>query len=197
MNTKLKLHYGLMSLIIIPSLIFSMQFPNKAMAIENITRLQKGEVALRFFNCKGDLKGTEGKVLIHSSPEKVWALLENQERMGRIVPGVRQNKILAKGHNFQKVQVSLKTAPALPVFQYTLHLDENERTKTIIYKRTEGSFKELYGSWEIEPYQGNSILTYTMYIDLGFYLPSFLRSYGLNNTLPTTLKAIKNELEKH
>jgi ribosome-associated toxin RatA of RatAB toxin-antitoxin module len=126
----------------------------------------------------------------------VWNLLENQERMDQIVPNIKDIQVLKKDYSTQKVKVDLYTAPLMPMFEYTILLETAKPFRELRFRKIDGDFKELHGAWRIEPYKGNSILTYIMYIDFGFYVPSVLRTLGLKTMLPETLKAIKKEAEK-
>ena len=167
---------------------------------EDLRRLKKGEIVVKSVEdalAKGGLEAVEAKVLIHASPEKVWNLLDNQEELDKIIPKIKKIQVLEKETSYQKVKVNLATVSLLPVFEYTVLLDQKDKYKEIKFNRIEGSFKELYGAWRIEPYNEDTMLTYIIYIDLGFYLPDFLREFGLNKMLPETLKAIKVEAEKN
>jgi ribosome-associated toxin RatA of RatAB toxin-antitoxin module len=180
------------------NILSTLLLPYQTYAAENALRSQDEKVTLRFLYTppKSGLKGAEGRILIKAPPEKVWNLLDNQEKLGTIVPGIKRTKVLEKGQDYQKDMICLSTVPLLPVFKYTLLLDESNKYKEIRFKKISGCFKQLYGTWKFEPYNQDTILVYTMYIDFGFNMPSFLRVYGLNNTLPHTLKAIKSAVEK-
>jgi len=170
----------------------------KVLNEDEISKLEKGEVVTKSLTptLKGNLKGAEAKVLIQSPPEKVWNLLDDQEKMTQIIPKLKKVKILEKNENTQKVYTALKVCPFLPLFKYTLLLDQSQKYKKIKFNRINGCFNKLYGVWEFEPYKNSTILTYRIFFDLGFYVPPFVRSNSLNKDLPEIMNAIKNEIEK-
>ncbi len=164
---------------------------------ETLSRLERGKVIVNYIEISdnNDLEAAEARILIHATPEKVWYILENQERMDEIISNIRDIKVLKKDFSFQKVRVNIETVPLMPIFEYTVLLEASELYKEMKFKRIEGSFDDLYGVWRIEPYKDGTILTYIMYIDFGFYLPDFVRSFGLKKMLPGILKSIKEEAE--
>jgi ribosome-associated toxin RatA of RatAB toxin-antitoxin module len=141
------------------------------------------------------LKGAEAKILIQSSPEKVWNTLDNQEKLAEIIPKFKKIKVLEKKENSQKIYTALKVCPLLPTFKYTLFLDQSEKYRRIKFNRIDGCFNKLYGVWELEPYKNSTILTYRVFFDLGFYVPPFIRSNSLNKDLPEIMTIIKNKTE--
>jgi len=169
----------------------------KALQEGEILKLERGVVVTKSLTpfLKGNLKGAEAKVLIQSSPEKVWDLLDNQEKLVQIIPKLKKVKVLEKTDVSQKVYTALKVCSFLPLFKYTLFLDQKEKYKRIKFNRVEGCFNKLYGVWELEPYKNSTILTYRIFFDLGFYVPPFIRSNSLNKDLPEVMNAIKNETE--
>ncbi|MDD3013325.1 MAG: SRPBCC family protein [Candidatus Gastranaerophilales bacterium] len=171
----------------------------KALKEGDISKLERGEVITKSLtpSLKGNLKGAEAKVLIQSSPEKVWNILDNQEKLAQIIPKLKKVKILEKTNISQKVYTALKVCPFLPLFKYTLLFDQSEKYKRIKFNRIEGCFNKLYGVWELEPYKDKTVLTYRIFFDLGFYVPPFIRSNSLNKDLPEIMNAIKNESESN
>lgn len=172
-------------------------FETKALQESEVYRLEKGEIITKSLthSLKGNLKGAEAKVLIMSSPDKVWEVLDDQEKLAQIIPKIKKVKVLEKTPSSQKVYTALKVCPVLPTFKYTLYIDEREKYRRIKFNRIDGCFNKLYGVWELEPYKGKTLLTYRLFFDLGFYVPPFIRSNSLNKDLPETMKAIKNATE--
>lgn len=184
-------------IVLVISALLGLNFEVKALQEGDIPKLERGEVITKSLTpqLKGNLKGAEAKVLIQSSPEKVWNLLDNQEKLAQIIPKFKKIKILEKNENSQKVYTALKVCPLLPTFKYTLLFDQSEKYKRIKFNKIDGCFNKLYGVWELEPYKNSTILTYRVFFDLGFYVPPFVRSNSLNKDLPEIMNTIKNESE--
>jgi ribosome-associated toxin RatA of RatAB toxin-antitoxin module len=186
-------------LIIAVTAFWGLNSEAKAVLQNDAARLERGEIITKSLTpqLKGNLKGAEAQVLIQSPPEKVWSVLDDQERLAKIIPKFKKIKVLEKTENSQKVYTALKVCPFLPTFKYTLFLDQSEKYRRVKYNKIDGCFSKLYGTWELEPYKGNTILKYRVFFDLGFYVPSFIRSNSLYKDLPEVMSAIKNETESN
>ncbi|OGI02824.1 MAG: hypothetical protein A2Y25_03270 [Candidatus Melainabacteria bacterium GWF2_37_15] len=184
--------------LIIYVFLFTMSKVNAySYSADDLKKLEKGEIILERLDTprKSKLEAAEATILVKASPKKVWDVLDHQENLVEIVPNIKDIKVLEKEFPFQKVRVKLDPGIFVPAFDYTLLFDQSEIYKKIKFKRIDGSFKELYGTWVLEPYNGYTILTYTLYIDFGFYMPTVLKKLGLNKMLPQTLKGIKSKSE--
>jgi Polyketide cyclase / dehydrase and lipid transport len=70
----------------------------------------------------------------------------------------------------------------------------------IEFHRADGeaqSLKDFNGSWEIRSLDNGtkSALTYSMYMDPGFFVPQWLIREGVKGELPRTLSAIKKRVD--
>jgi len=174
-------------------------FEAKAVSESDAAKLERGEIITKSLTpqLKGNEKGAEAQVLIQATPEKVWKVIDDQEKLVKIIPKFKKIKVLEKTENYQKVYNALKVCPFLPTLKYTVLIDEREKYRRIRYNKIDGCFSKLYGSWELEPYKGNTILKYRLIFDLGFHIPSFIRSNGFNKDLPEIMNAIKNATENN
>lgn len=169
----------------------------KALTPNDASKLESGNVIVRQLTPQSNkIKSTEAKILIPSSPEKVWKILENQEGFPKFVPMVKAIKVLEKTNDFQKIQVALKVSNFLPLFKYTYVFDQSNKYKIIKFNRVNGCFRELNGNFELEPYQNKTLLIYRINIDPGFFVPDFIYNNGLNKNIPDFLNSIRNEAEK-
>ena len=165
---------------------------------EEASKLSKGEVVASTLASSGNDSstiGVESKIFINTPPQKLWNLISHQEKLPEIIPSCKKAEILEKTDNSEKVEYLVKISPFLPVFKYVLNVDQTEKYKKIKYNKIDGSFNKLYGSFEFEPYNNGTILTYKMYIDPGFFVPSFICENGLRNALPDMLKKLKAKAE--
>jgi len=176
--------------------IFSLK--TEATTIKELSRLQRGEIITSSLTptLKDNLKGAESKVLIKAPPEKVWAILDNQEKLPEVIPRFKKITVLEKTPNSQKVQVALKVCKFLPLFKYTMTLDTREKYKRVKFNKVDGCFKSLYGTYELERYPQGTVLTYRMYVDTGFFVPDFVCKSGLSGDLPDIMSAIKAKAER-
>ena len=165
---------------------------------EDISKLIKGDViatSLPLESNNSSTVGVESKIFINASPEKVWTIVSDQEKIPAIIPDCKKVNILEKTENVQKVQYFLKVSPFLPTFKYTLAINNVEKYKKMKFNKIDGCFNKLYGAFELEPYKNGTILTYKMFLDPGFFVPHFVCENGIKNILPDILKGLRSKAE--
>ena len=182
-------------------LSLSCLFSNSALAItiksEEFDSLEKGNVLQKSLTAqlKGRLKGSESKILINAPAKKVWNILDNKENLPKFIKQIKKAKIVEEKNEQQKVNTIVKLCDLLPSFNYILVFDTSEKYKRMKFKKVGGAFKELFGYFEIIPYEGKTILAYRIYSDPGFYIPEFI-SKALRGDATKIMKSIKREAEK-
>lgn len=183
---------------ILSTLLFSSIFPVMGYSESESAKLQSGEVVSKSLSdqLKGGLKGVEAKVYIDAPKEVVWKLLEDQEKLMKVIPKIKKVKIIEKTAAYQKVQASMKVCSFLPLFKYTVVLDQRDKYRKMKFNKVDGCFKELYGMWELEPMGNGTVLTYRMFVDPGLFVSSSTSSSKLKGVLPEIMNSIKFEAER-
>ncbi len=185
---------------LIVSFLLIIFFSDKTFALgldyQTMARLQKGEVVTESLKNQRHHKGAQGVVLINAPPDEVWRLIVNKEYLATFIPKLRKAKILEKGINYQKVFMAVKIYRFLPTFKFTILFDEKNKHKAMIFSKVDGCFQDIYGSIKFIPYKGKTILAYKMYVEVGFFIPSFVGSNSVKKDLPDLLSRIKNQVEK-
>lgn len=200
MNHKLffkKLSVNVLIILFLLSFIACNTCCIKAKASE-ISRLENGEIIAKSLSkqLKAPLRGAEAKVIINAPVEKVWCVIENQEKYPLIFPKFKKVSVLETKNSMQKIVAAIKLAPILPTFKYILLIDETDKYKKIKFNKIEGCFNKLYGVFELEPYGNNkTIFTYRMFFDSGIRLPDFVGQNGLTKDLPEIMKNVKKRAE--
>ncbi len=166
---------------------------------QDIIKLEKGQVLQKSIQGKSllsskSIKGSESKILIDASAEKVWDVLYKKENLPKIIRQIQDIKILKDNNNGQEVKTSIKLCKFLPTFDYIFYFDNTEKYRKMKFRKTDGCFKELYGYFELTPYGDSTILGYKIYSDPGFYIPGFITK-GLRSNAKDIMKSIKKEAE--
>jgi len=159
-----------------------------------ITSLQEGKVLLKPV-VKNSVKGSQSAILINAPREKIWNLLENKENFPKLIKQIKETTVLRDDGINQTVKTSVKVCRVLPNFDYIICFDNSEELKKMSFKKTEGCFKELFGSFELIPYGRATILDCRIYADPGFCLPVFI-GRSLKSDFEDIMRTIKNEAEK-
>jgi hypothetical protein len=161
------------------------------------SKLAKGEVVVGLKDV-GSTKFVTGKILIDHPPEKVWPIMVNPfEFQGRIAPRVKKVEVVTDKSNLSVLQMTLDTNPIpfLPQVSYVVESKylQTENSGKIEFRRVSGSLKDFRGYWDMAPADGGkkTSLTYSMYIDPGFFLPQWAVRESVKVELPRTLLALK------
>ena len=144
---------------------------------------------------RGGLKGSESKILINAPTRKVWNVLDDKENLPKFIHQIKRASIIEEKNEQQKVVTTVKLCDLLPSFSYILIFDRSEKFKRMKFKKTGGAFKELFGYFEMIPYQDKTILAYRIYSDPGFYIPEFICK-AMRGDATKIMRSIKKEAEK-
>lgn len=169
---------------------------NADKALTDAERLGKGEVIVGLKSV-GNTKYVTGTILLDHSPEQVWPIMVNPyEFQGKISPRMKTIEVVLDKSDQSILRVTLDMGFLLPNFTYTVDSKylHNER---IDFKRLSGTLKDFSGSWEMKPADNGTktALTYSMFIDPGFFVPQWIMREGVKVELPSTLTGLRKRLE--
>lgn len=164
-------------------------------------KLEKGEVVVGMRDV-GVTKFVTGKIIIEHSPEKVWPIMVNPfEFKGKISPRVKKVEVVTDQTNLSVLRMTMDTAPIplLPQLNYTVEsrYEQSEKGGRIEFKRIAGTLKDFRGYWDMSPTANGTKteLTYSMYLDPGFFLPQWIVREGVKSELPRTLQALRTRIK--
>jgi ribosome-associated toxin RatA of RatAB toxin-antitoxin module len=164
-------------------------------ALEIEKKLKNGDIVVALTG-QGDSKFVTGTILINDRPERVWQIVANPfEFCGKISPRMREVKMMLDKHDQSVMKVTMDVM-IIPHFNYVVesHYKSNEK---IEFHRVDGTLKDFKGSWEIVPKDNGTKceLTYSMFLDTGFFVPQWVIREGVKGELPRTLSAIKKRVD--
>lgn len=189
---------GLLSLLV--SLITAPSLDARTVdaALETQQRLNRGEIVVGMKGT-GDTKLVTGSVLIDESPDQVWQVVANPyEFCGKISSRMRNIQLMVDKHERSVMRVNMDVF-LIPHFNYVVE-SNYKVAERIEFHKVPGeaqSLKDFNGSWEIKPVENGtkSELTYSMYMDPGFFVPQWIIREGVKNELPRTLSLIKKRVD--
>lgn len=159
-------------------------------------RLEQGEVVVGL-KSEGEHKFVTGSVIINEPPESVWPIMVNPfEFPGKIEPRMKNVEVVVDKTNLSVLKVTLDMSFLFPNFNYVVE-STYEAGQRIDFHRVGGTLRDFRGSWEMHAIDGGNKteLTYSMYIDPGFYVPQWIVREGVRGELPRTLKALRKRVE--
>jgi len=164
--------------------------------IDDIDNLNKRKVIQKSLSheLRKGLKGSESKILINASVKTVWSIVDRIENYPKFISQIKTAKVIEGNNNLQKIDTSIKISKFLPVYNYIFIFDKSETYRRIKFRKIDGAFKELFGYFEITPYQGKTILAYRIYSDPGFQIPEFMYK-GMSKDAVKIMEAIRAEAE--
>jgi ribosome-associated toxin RatA of RatAB toxin-antitoxin module len=165
-------------------------------AVTDTERLAKGEVVVGLRNV-GSVRYVTGTILLDHSPEQVWPIMVNPfEFQGKISPRMKTVEVMLDKEDESILRVTLDLGFFIPNFTYTVD-SKYSRNERIDFKRLGGTLKDFSGSWEMKPADNGTKteLTYSMYVDPGFFVPQWVMREGVKVELPTTLTALRKRLD--
>ncbi|HIA51350.1 MAG TPA: hypothetical protein EYN91_04595 [Candidatus Melainabacteria bacterium] len=160
-------------------------------------KLAKGEVVVGLRNV-GNTKYVTGTILLDQSPDQVWPVMVNPfEFQGKISPRMKTVDVMLDKEEQSIMKVTLDLGVFIPNFTYTVDSRYTRKDGLISFKRLGGTLKDFSGTWEMKPADnGNKTeLTYTMFLDPGFFVPQWIMREGVKVELPTTLTALRKRLD--
>jgi carbon monoxide dehydrogenase subunit G len=171
-------------------------------AAENLElqQLEKGQVVVGLKDV-GNTKYVTGKILINEPPEKVWPIMVNPfEFQGKISPRTKKVEVFTDEANLSVMKMTMDTSPVpfLPQMSYTVEsrYEQSDKGGRIEFRRIAGVVKDFRGCWDMAPADGGTKteLTYSMYIDPGFFVPQWIVREGVKGELPRTLSALRDRI---
>jgi ribosome-associated toxin RatA of RatAB toxin-antitoxin module len=137
------------------------------------------------------------QIVIPRPPEQIWPVVVNPQDVMSEERKVKSIRILSKNANSLMAEYTVTYHRLLPTFNYTLKLD-NKAPNMIQFRRISGSFKDIQGSWKLQPVENGqkTLLTYTLSIDPGFFAPKFMLVQAIKSDLPSMMKNVKVAIDK-
>ena len=162
--------------------------------------LDKGKVVVGLKDV-GSTRYVTGKIIIDQSPDKVWPILVNPfEFKKKISPRTKNFEVFTDEANLTIMKMTMDTSPIpfFPQMSYTVEsrYEQNEKGGHIEFRSLAGVVKDFRGFWDMAPADGGTKteLTYSMYIDPGFFLPQWIVREAVKSELPRTLTALRERI---
>lgn len=180
--------------------VISTFMPNNAAlagsALSDAEKLAKGEVVVGVRSV-GSTKYVTGTILLDQSPDQVWPVMVNPfEFQGKISPRMKTVDVMLDKEDQSIMKVTLDLGVFIPNFSYTVDSHYTRKDGLISFKRLGGTLKDFSGTWEMKPADnGKTELTYSMFVDPGFFVPQWIMREGVKVELPSTLTLLRKRLD--
>ncbi len=136
------------------------------------------------------------QVLVNAKPEQVWQVLTDYRHASQIFPLLKKCEVI-QDHGSTKITKHEIAPSGIPdTFEYILEVRETA-PKSMEWKRISGDFKEVDGSWKLEPANLGkcTLVTYASHVTGGFLMPQMIIKRQARIDMPSTLLALKKHTE--
>ena len=162
-------------------------------------KLASGDVVVGLKNI-GKRKYVTARIIIDHCPEEVWPIMVNPyEFKQNIAPRMKALEILCDKLNMSVQKVTVDAFPVPPI-TYTVKstYERTDNSSRIEFWRVGGMIKDFRGHWDMKPCSSGmkTELSYSMYIDPGFYVPQWIVRQCVKGELPKTLLALRKRVEE-
>jgi uncharacterized membrane protein len=143
----------------------------------------------------GDKENVVGNVVVNAAPQKVWVTLTDYENAPKIFKNLYSCKVVNETGNTKYVRQIVHPLGFIK-FDYVVAIIE-DKPRSLMWSRVSGSMKEVSGSWKLVPIDNGrkTSLTYTVFLDGGFFLPPWLLAMKAKGYMPSLLTTLKKHVE--
>ena len=136
-----------------------------------------------------------GSLNLNAPAERIWNILVDYHNAPQVFQNLKSCEVVGHEGDAKLIRQIVKTGSPIK-FDYTVALTE-EKPTLITWHRQSGSLEEVTGSWQLDPLDSGekTKVTYSIFIDGGFFLPPWLLTNQLKGYLPIVLKSLKDRAE--
>jgi ribosome-associated toxin RatA of RatAB toxin-antitoxin module len=180
-------------------LIGNLGLLGSSFAASDWASLSQGQVVVTQQNdvIHDPVPSVQAKIWVNKSVPNAWKVISDPVKLTSTEPKVKKAQVVSRTARSQNVAFSVSMARLLPSFNYVVEQDLNP-PNALTFHRLSGSFKDIQGSWLLNPAPNGkgSILTYNLKLDPGPLVPKGLLMNAVKSDLPNLMKNAKLAIEK-
>jgi ribosome-associated toxin RatA of RatAB toxin-antitoxin module len=140
------------------------------------------------------IHGLRATFHLQASRKAIWTLLTDYDRFKETFKGIRRIEIIDEDEHGARVRYTIKAW--ILTFDYTLQRDYVRPYELITWRRTDGDFRLISGSWMILPGPREDLheIVYESYVDVGFLIPTALVRNRAAQELEKTVARMRERL---
>jgi carbon monoxide dehydrogenase subunit G len=140
---------------------------------------------------------TEGSIEIDADPAEIMAVIADFESYPEWVDGIRSAEVRERGDGGRPSEVAYEFSAMGFSATYTLRYEYEAEDRGVRWTTTEasGAVKDITGSYELEPLNGDTKVTYRLTVELGVPVPGFVKRRADRTAINTALEGLKKRVE--
>jgi len=132
--------------------------------------------------------------LVVASPEDCFAVLTNFEAYPDWSSPIAESRVLERYPDGLARRVAMALDMKIKTVRYTLEYTY-DRPRGARWRLVDGDVKDVQGSYSFEPAASGTKATCTQSIDVGFWIPGFLRSVFEKKALQDSVEEFRKAVE--
>lgn len=134
--------------------------------------------------------------VVKARPEQVWQILTDFPNAHKVFPQVKKCEMVEDRGMSKVVKHTITPSGCPGSFTYVLELKETPN-RAMEWHRISGDFKEVDGSWRLEPIDGghNTLVTYSSHVTGGLFMPGALIRRQARIDMPQVMVSLRNQVE--
>ena len=140
---------------------------------------------------------TEGSIEIDADPAEIMTVIADFEAYPQWVDGIRSAEIRQRDGDGRPTEVAFEFSAMGFSATYTLRYQYEAEDGGVGWTTVEasGAVKDITGSYELEPLNGDTKVTYRLAVELGVPVPGFLKRRADRTAINTALEGLKKRVE--
>lgn len=166
---------------------------------QEIARLDRGEIITHYWKLKGTNIGT-GKAIgrVDGSPEQVFAIIADVNRYKEYMNRVVQSRITHRAGNhyyfYYKINMPWPLSDHWFVTRNIHRLDRKRREYRRSWTLDRGSFAKNDGYWQVRPWRGRTLATYSVVLQPRSAVPQFVINHVTKRSLPGAITNLRSRI---
>ena len=137
----------------------------------------------------------EGSIEVAATPKEVMAVIADFESYPEWVGNLEEVEVLERDRRGRGSLVAFKLRTPVMSAAYTLAYDYAPRDRGMSWTYQEGTLEDLSGSYELEPLDRVTRVTYRLEVELGMPLPGLLKRQAARQIVRSALSDLKRRVE--
>jgi ribosome-associated toxin RatA of RatAB toxin-antitoxin module len=138
----------------------------------------------------------EGSIDIKATPKEIMAVIADFEAYPDWVGNMEDAEVLERDGRGRGSLVAFRLRTPVLAAEYTLQYRYAPRAGGVSWTYREGTLDDLSGSYDLEPLDGVTRVTYRLDVELGMPLPGLLKRQAAKQIVRSALNDLKRRVEE-
>jgi ribosome-associated toxin RatA of RatAB toxin-antitoxin module len=138
----------------------------------------------------------EGSIEIKGTPREIMAVIGDFEAYPEWVGNMEESEVLERDGRGRGSVVAFRLRTPVLTAEYTLQYRYAPRSGGVSWTYRDGTLDDLSGSYDLEPLDDVTRVTYRLDVELGMPLPGLLKRQAAKQIVRSALNDLKRRVEE-